>query len=188
MQLRGRRRVDDVGRPKFDFHTGPAATASSRASNRRAAQSSRRSGPAWRTRTTRSTSAARRRRRCTRRSRRRGELFAAHGGAAPRGLSIEVLLYLGRCGCLATGWLHHASEKLRPWKLGCAGAESAPRRVRSPGLALALEALCIAPARITVRRETSREVGREVGKGRCQSCNQSKYRAPMTRKLRGSAN
>ena len=92
-----------VGRPKFDFHTGPAATASSLLSKRRVARSSRRSAPAWRTRTTRSTSAARRRRRCTRRSRRRGELFAARGGAAPpRGLSIEVLLYSGRCW----GWVH----------------------------------------------------------------------------------
>ena len=169
MQLRGRRRVDDVGRPKFDFHTGPAATASSLLSKRRVARSSRRSGPAWPTRTTRSTSAARRRRRCTRRSRRRGELFAARGGAAPRGLSIEVLLYLGRRWLLGC-WLAPASQPLEAW---AHGAESAPRSGRQ-GFAPALEALCIAPARITVRRETSREVGREVGQGHCQSCNQSK--------------
>ena len=49
--------------------------------------------------------------------------------------------------------------------LGARGAESAPRLVRQ-GFAPTLEALCIAPAQITVRRETSREVGRRV---RCQA-------------------
>lgn len=68
-----------------------------------------------------------------RRSRRRGELFAARGGAAPpRGLSIEVLLYLGRRWLLGC-WLAPCLKPLEAW---AHGAESAPRRVQRQGLLL----------------------------------------------------
>ena len=64
-------------------------------------------------------------------------MFAARGGAAPRGLSIEVLLYLGRCWLLSY-WLafasvpqQEASPFLEAW---LRGAESAPRLVAGAGL------------------------------------------------------